>query len=89
MKFKELKPLKGLVDVADFIANFQTYFENILEMVKDLTGIEIDFSVIVILMEEAETFVDFISSVLEFILAEVSSFSSIVIAFKYIIVTLF
>ena len=74
-KFKESKPIKGLVDVADFIANFQTYFENILEMVKDLTGIEIDFSVIVILMEEAETFVDFVSSVLEFILTEVSSFS--------------
>ena len=57
----------------DFITNFLTYLENLLETVKDLTGIDIDFGIIEFFLNQAENLADFIISLLEYILQEVSS----------------
>ena len=57
----------------DFITNFLTYLENLLETVKDLTGIDIDFGIVEFFLNQAENLADFIISLLEYILQEVSS----------------
>lgn len=57
----------------DFITNFLTYLENLLETIKDLTGIEIDFGIVEFFLNQAENLADFIISLLEYILQEVSS----------------
>ena len=58
----------------DFITNFLTYLENLLETVKDLTGIDIDFGIVEFFLDQAENLADFIISLLEYILQEVSSY---------------
>ena len=60
----------------DFITNFLTYLENLLETVKDLTGIDIDFGIVEFFLNQAENLADFIISLLEYILQEVSSYFS-------------
>ena len=57
----------------DFITNFLTYLENLLETIKDLTGIEIDFGIVEFFLNQAENLADFIISLLEYILQEVCS----------------
>ena len=61
-----------LHEMFDFITNFQVYLEDLLETVKDLTGVDIDFSVVGDIMEGSESFAEFITDLLEYILQEVS-----------------
>ena len=72
MKFKPTFS-QEVAEMFDFITNFLSYLENLLDTIKDLTGIEIDFGIVEFFLNQAENLADFIISLLEYILQEVSA----------------
>ena len=51
--------------------NFQTYFDNLLTTIKELSGIEIEFEVVIHFLEVSESVSEFLSLLLQYILDEV------------------